>query len=135
MYIEASAHLRRAINKVTAAGYLVKNILGTGFTCELIVHTHAGYYICSAETALINSLEDRRANPHFKPSFPASSASARGKLTCLNNVETLCNVPAILANNVAWYTGISNSENTGTNLLGFSSRIKIRASGNFRSEP
>lgn len=72
-YIEAAAHLRRAIAEATEAGYLGKNILGTGFDFELIVHTGAGRYICGEETALINSLEGRRANPRSKPPFPASA--------------------------------------------------------------
>ncbi|STU64562.1 NADH-ubiquinone oxidoreductase subunit F [Klebsiella pneumoniae subsp. ozaenae] len=72
-YIEAAQHLRRAIAEATEAGLLGKNILGTGFDFELFVHTGAGRYICGEETALINSLEGRRANPRSKPPFPASS--------------------------------------------------------------
>lgn len=87
------------------------------------MHTGAGRYICGEETALINSLEGRRANPRSKPPFPAS-AGVWGKPTCVNNVETLCNVPAILANGVEWYTGISGSEDKGTKLMGFSGRVK-----------
>ncbi|MDT1833248.1 NADH-quinone oxidoreductase subunit F, partial [Acinetobacter baumannii] len=70
-YIEAAQHLRRAIAEATEAGLLGKNILGTGFDFELFVHTGAGRYICGEETALINSLEGRRANPRSKPPFPA----------------------------------------------------------------
>ncbi|MGF7449545.1 NADH-quinone oxidoreductase subunit F, partial [Klebsiella michiganensis] len=88
-YIEAAQHLRRAIAEATEAGLLGKNILGTGFDFELFVHTGAGRYICGEETALINSLEGRRANPRSKPPFPASSG-VWGKPTCVNNVETLC---------------------------------------------
>lgn len=62
-YIEAAENLRRAIAEATEAGLLGKNILGTGFDFELFVHTGAGRYICGEETALINSLEGRRANP------------------------------------------------------------------------
>lgn len=75
------------------------------------------------KTALINSLEGRRANPRSKPPFPASSG-AWGKPTCVNNVETLCNVPAILANGVEWYQNISKSKDAGTKLMGFSGRVK-----------
>ena len=133
-YIEAAAHLRRAIAEATEAGYLGKNILGTGFDFELIVHTGAGRYICGEETALINSLEGRRANPRSKPPFPAS-AGVWGKPTCVNNVETLCNVPAILANGVEWYTGISGSEDKGTKLMGFSGRVKNPGVWGCRSAP
>lgn len=87
------------------------------------MHTGAGRYICGEETALINSLEGRRANPRSKPPFPASSG-VWGKPTCVNNVETLCNVPAILANGVEWYQNISTSKDAGTKLMGFSGRVK-----------
>jgi len=84
-------------------------MLGTGFDFELMVYTGSGRYICGKETALINSLGWRLANSRSKPPFPASPG-AWGKSTCVNNVKTLCNVPPILANGVAWYTGISNVE-------------------------
>ncbi|TCW00322.1 NADH-quinone oxidoreductase subunit NuoF [Biostraticola tofi] len=124
-YIEAARNLRQAIAEATEAGLLGRNILGTGFDFELIVHTGAGRYICGEETALINSLEGRRANPRSKPPFPAS-AGVWGKPTCVNNVETLCNVPAILEHGVEWYQGITagKSKDAGTKLMGFSGRVK-----------
>ncbi|OZI14091.1 NADH-quinone oxidoreductase subunit F [Sodalis-like symbiont of Philaenus spumarius] len=124
-YIEAAVNLRRAIAEVTEAGWLGKNIMGSGFDFELIVHTGAGRYICGEETALLNSLEGRRATPRSKPPFPAS-AGAWGKPTCVNNVETLCNVPAILEHGVDWYQGITagKSNDAGTKLMGFSGRVK-----------
>ncbi len=122
-YIEAAQILRRAIAEATQAGWLGKNILGSGFDCELIVHTGAGRYICGEETALINSLEGRRANPRVKPPFPAT-VGVWGKPTCVNNVETLCNVPAIITHGVQWYKDLSKSDDTGTKLMGFSGRVK-----------
>ena len=124
-YVEAAENLRRAIEEAKQAGFLGKNILGSGFDFELFVHTGAGRYICGEETALINSLEGRRANPRSKPPFPATSG-AWGKPTCVNNVETLCNVPSILENGAEWYKGLSagKSENAGTKLMGFSGRVK-----------
>ncbi|AEI74731.1 NADH-quinone oxidoreductase subunit F [Candidatus Moranella endobia PCVAL] len=124
-YIAAAVHLRRAIAEATDAGLLGKNILGSGFDLELLIHTGAGRYICGEETALINSLEGRRANPRSKPPFP-TSAGAWGKPTCINNVETLCNLPAILEHGVDWYQGLSssNSIDSGTKLMGFSGRVK-----------
>ena len=124
-YIEAAKHLRHAIEEAKAACLLGKNILGSGFDFELFVHTGAGRYICGEETALINSLEGRRANPRSKPPFPASSG-VWGKPTCVNNVETLCNVPAILAHGKEWYIGLSEGKSTdaGTKLMGFSGRVK-----------
>ncbi|VFP78438.1 NADH-quinone oxidoreductase subunit F [Candidatus Erwinia haradaeae] len=123
-YIEAEINLKRAIKEAVEAGLLGKNILGSGFNLEIIVHMGAGRYICGEETALINSLEGRRANPRSKPPFPAS-VGAWGKPTCVNNVETLSNIPSILSNGVAWYKGISNSSmDSGTKMMGFSGRVK-----------
>lgn len=124
-YVEAAERLRRAIAEAKAAGLLGDNILGSGFSFELFVHTGAGRYICGEETALINSLEGRRANPRAKPPFPAM-VGAWGKPTCVNNVETLCNVPAIVLNGKEWYQGLSagKSKDAGTKLMGFSGRVK-----------
>ncbi|MGL4355247.1 MAG: NADH-quinone oxidoreductase subunit NuoF [Aeromonas popoffii] len=123
-YVDAAINLRRAVEEAKAAGLLGKNILGSGFDFELFVHTGAGRYICGEETALINSLEGRRANPRAKPPFPAVSG-VWGKPTCVNNVETLCNVPAIIGNGVAWYQGLAlpGSEDHGTKLMGFSGKV------------
>lgn len=89
------------------------------------MHTGAGRYICGEETALINSLEGRRANPRSKPPFPAA-VGVWGKPTCVNNVETLCNVPAIVANGNDWYKSLARegSEDHGTKLMGFSGKVK-----------
>ncbi|WP_340619379.1 NADH-quinone oxidoreductase subunit NuoF [Xenorhabdus siamensis] len=124
-YVESAVHLRKAIEEAKAVGLLGKNILGSGFDFELFVHTGAGRYICGEETALINSLEGRRANPRSKPPFPAT-AGVWGKPTCVNNVETLCNVPAILEYGKEWYIGLSEgkSKDAGTKLMGFSGRVK-----------
>lgn len=124
-YYEAAEHLRRAISEAKEVGLLGKNILGTGVEFELHVHTGAGRYICGEETALINSLEGRRANPRAKPPFPAL-VGAWGKPSCVNNVETLCNVPAIIEHGSEWYKGLSGgkSVNTGTKLMGFSGHVK-----------
>ena len=123
-YVAAAEHLRRAIREATDAGLLGKKILGSGFDFELLVHTGAGRYICGEETALINSLEGRRANPRAKPPFPAL-VGAWGKPTCVNNVETFNNIPAIMLNGVEWYKGLSagKSSDTGTKLMGFSGRV------------
>lgn len=124
-YVDAARNLNRAIDEAKAAGLLGKNILGSGFDFELFVHTGAGRYICGEETALINSLEGRRANPRSKPPFPAA-VGVWGKPTCVNNVETLCNVPAIVGNGVDWYKTLARpgSEDMGTKLMGFSGKVK-----------
>ncbi|REH40001.1 NADH dehydrogenase subunit F [Paraperlucidibaca baekdonensis] len=124
-YVDAARNLNRALDEARAKGYIGQNILGTGVNFELYVHTGAGRYICGEETALINSLEGRRANPRSKPPFPAA-VGVWGKPTCVNNVETLSNVPAIIGNGVVWYTGIARpgSEDHGTKMMGFSGKVK-----------
>ncbi|MEY1663157.1 NADH-quinone oxidoreductase subunit NuoF [Isoalcanivorax beigongshangi] len=124
-YVDAARNLRQAIEEAKAAGLLGNNILGSGFDFELFVHTGAGRYICGEETALINSLEGRRANPRAKPPFPAA-VGVWGKPTCVNNVETLSNVPAIIQHGVEWYQGLClpGSEDHGTKLMGFSGKVK-----------
>lgn len=124
-YIVAAERLNNAIKQAHAAGYLGKNILGSGFEFELFVHTGAGRYICGEETALINSLEGRRANPRSKPPFP-QIAGAWGRPTIVNNVETLCNIPDIVLRGGDWFKGLSQgkSPDAGTKLYGISGRAK-----------
>ena len=87
--------LTGAIAEAYDAGYLGPNILGADFSLELHLHISAGRYICGEETALLNALEGRRANPRAKPPFPPV-VGLWGKPTIVNNVETLCNVPHIV---------------------------------------
>lgn len=124
-YVDAARVLARAIAEARDAGLLGRDILGSGFDFELYLHTGAGRYICGEETALINSLEGRRAIPRAKPPFPAA-VGAWGKPTCVNNVETLCNVPAIVAHGVDWYRSLCRpgSEDMGTKLMGFSGKVR-----------
>ncbi|ANZ22388.1 NADH dehydrogenase [Buchnera aphidicola (Diuraphis noxia)] len=122
-YISAENILKTAIEEAKTFGYLGNNILGSAFNIELVLHTGAGRYICGEETALINSLEGRRANPRSKPPFPAVFG-LWGKPTCVNNVETLSNIPAILLYGVNWYKSLSKSIDSGTKLMGFSGKVK-----------
>ena len=124
-YILAADRLNDAIKQAKAAGYLGDNILGSGWSMDLYVHTGAGRYICGEETALINSLEGRRANPRAKPPFP-QIAGAWGKPTIVNNVETLCNVPAIVMRGADWFKSLSEgkSPDAGTKLYGVSGKAK-----------
>jgi NADH-quinone oxidoreductase subunit F len=124
-YVVAAERLNRAVAEARAAGYLGKNILGSGWDYDVHVHTGAGRYICGEETALINSLEGKRANPRAKPPFPQISG-LWGKPTVVNNVETLCNVPHIVNNGAEWYKGLSQgkSKDGGTKLYGVSGRAK-----------
>ena len=120
-YVLAAERLNRALDEARAAGYIGQNILGTDTSFELHVHTGAGRYICGEETALINSLEGRRANPRAKPPFP-QIAGLWGRPTIVNNVETLSNIPHIVNNGADWFKGLNQgkSKDGGTKLYGCS---------------
>jgi len=122
-YKKAEAGLRKAIDEAYKAGYLGKNILGSGFDLDLYVHSSAGRYICGEETALLNSLEGKRAVPRTKPPFPAISGLF-GKPTVVNNVETLSWISHIVENGADWFKGLSLTGTGGTKLYGASGRVK-----------
>ena len=122
-YVAAEKALRKAIAEAKDKGYLGSNILDTGFDLEIIMHTSAGRYICGEETALLNALEGKRANPRAKPPFPQVSG-LWGKPTIVNNVETLCNLPGILGYGVDWYQSLTRGIDHGTKLFGVSGKVK-----------
>ncbi|MBI4165230.1 MAG: NADH-quinone oxidoreductase subunit NuoF [Acidobacteria bacterium] len=115
--------LDRAIGEAYAAGFLGKNILGSGFDFDLATHTGAGAYECGEETALLNSLEGLRGYPRVKPPFPAV-VGLYGCPTIINNVETLSSVPSILRNGGDWYAKIGTPNNGGTRLFALSGHIE-----------
>lgn len=122
-YEQAATNLRRAIAEATAAGLLGKKMLGSGFSLKLEVHQSAGRYICGEETALMNALEGRRANPRAKPPFPAIKG-LWGRPTVVNNVETLANIPEIIANGADWFKGLARiPEAAGTKLFCVSGHV------------
>jgi len=123
-YKEAERRLRKAIAEAYEAGYLGKNILGSGFDFELHLHVSAGRYMCGEETGLLNSLEGRRAIPRAKPPFPQVSG-LWGKPTIVNNVETVSCVPHILRNGPDWFKGLSLTADGGTKIYGASGRVKL----------
>jgi NADH-quinone oxidoreductase subunit F len=115
--------MEQAIEDARTAGYLGKNIQGSGFDCEVYLHRGAGAYEAGEETALLDSLEGKRAQPRFKPPFPAS-VGAWGCPTAVNNVETLCNVPLILTRGVEWYAALGPEKNGGPKLFCVSGAVK-----------
>ena len=122
-YEDCAQRVEQAIEEAVASNYLGRNILGSGFDLELHVHRSAGRYILGEETALLNGLEGRRPNPRSKPPFPAQSGLF-GQPTNVNNVETLANVPHILANGIMWYHDLAlNPESAGTKLFGLSGHL------------
>lgn len=123
-YTESARVLDQALAEARDAGWLGDNIAGSGFDFDIILHTGAGRYICGEETALINSLEGKRANPRAKPPFPGQSG-AWGKPTVVNNVETLCNAPPVLQHGADWYQQLSGdrTDDGGTKLYGASGLV------------
>ena len=94
------------------AGYLGRNVLGSGFDCDVYVHRGAGACEAGEETALIESLEGKRAQPRIKPPFPAVAGLYQCP-TAVNNVETLCNVPLIVLNGPEWFASLGPEKNGG----------------------
>ena len=115
--------LERAIKEAYVAGWLGKNIQGSGYNLDLYVHCGAGAYICGEETALIESLEGKRGNPRLKPPFPAISGLWANP-TVVNNVESIAAVPWIINNSGADYAAIGIGRSTGTKLISASGNIK-----------
>jgi NADH-quinone oxidoreductase subunit F len=115
--------LEQAIEEARAAGYVGRNILGTGFDCEVYVHRGAGAYEAGEETALLESLEGKRAQPRFKPPFPAV-AGLWACPTAVNNVETLCCVPLVLTRGLEWFTSLGPEKNGGPKLYCVSGHVK-----------
>ncbi len=115
--------LEQAIAEAKANGWLGKNILGTGFDCEIYVQRGAGAYICGEETALIESLEGKRGNPRIKPPFPAIKG-VWDRPTVVNNVETLAAVVPVINMGGETYAKIGVGRSTGTKLLSACGNIK-----------
>jgi NADP-reducing hydrogenase subunit HndC len=116
-------HLGIAIRRAEDAGLLGTGILGSRFDFRVRVKKGSGAFVCGEETALIASLEGRRGMPRPRPPFPAESG-LWGKPTCINNVETLANVPPILLKGGAWYAGIGTKQSTGTKVFALAGKVK-----------
>ena len=115
--------LEQQIEEAYRAGFLGKNIFGSGFDCDVFVHRGAGAYEAGEETALLESLEGKRAQPRIKPPFPAVA----GLYNCpsaVNNVETIANVPLIVARGAEWFTSLGPEKNNGPKLYCVSGHVK-----------
>jgi NADH-quinone oxidoreductase subunit F len=120
--VHALRRLQHAVREAYAAGYLGKDILGTGFDLDLVVHSGAGAYICGEETALLDSLEGYRGQPRLKPPFPAT-AGLYASPTVVNNVGTLAGVPAIILGGADWWKTMGPERSPGTSIFSLSGRI------------
>jgi NADH-quinone oxidoreductase subunit F len=115
--------VQKAITEAYERGYLGKNILGSGFDYDLLIHTGAGAYECGEESALMESLEGKRGYPRIKPPFPAV-VGLYGCPTIINNVETLSAVPSIILGGGEAYANLGTPKNGGTRLLCVAGHVK-----------
>ncbi|HLK21963.1 MAG TPA: NAD(P)H-dependent oxidoreductase subunit E [Bryobacteraceae bacterium] len=115
--------LQHEIDHCYQAGLLGDNILGSGLAFDLEIFVSPGGYICGEESALIEAIEGKRAEPRNKPPFPVISG-VFNKPTALNNVETFANVPQILMNGVDWYKSQGHSGAAGLKFVGVSGDVR-----------
>ena len=115
-YVQPWRRFSAAVKEAYDAG-----LLGRGF--DVVVHRGAGAYICGEETGLLSSLEGKKGWPKIKPPFPAIKG-AFGQPTIVNNVETLCCVPPIVARGAAWFAGLGTKTQGGTRMYSVSGRVK-----------
>lgn len=111
-----------ALEEARAAGYLGKNILGSGFDFDAHAHLGAGAYVCGEETALIESIEGKKGQPRFKPPFPANYG-LYGCPTTINNTESLSSVPVILKNGGQWFLDLGKPNNGGNKIFCVSGHV------------
>jgi len=115
--------LERALEEAYGHGLLGKNILGSGFNCDVYIHRGAGAYEAGEETALLESLEGKRAQPRNKPPFPAV-VGLYGGPTAVTTVETLANVPLIVKNGAEWFAALGPEKNGGPKLYCVSGHVR-----------
>jgi NADH-quinone oxidoreductase subunit F len=112
----------KALSEARAAGFVGDDILGSGYSVEIVAHRGAGAYICGEETAQLNSLEGKRGEPRLKPPFPAN-AGLYGMPTVVNNVETLMYVPHIITRGAQWFASIGPEKSPGPKVISVSGHV------------
>ncbi len=123
-YMDVSNALDERINEAYAAGWIGKDIQGSGWSCDVYTHLGAGAYICGEESALLESLEGKLGQPRVRPPFPAQKGGGLyGEPTVVNNVETLANVPFIINNGAAEYKKIGTEQSSGTKIFCLSGHV------------
>jgi NADH-quinone oxidoreductase subunit F len=115
--------LQRAVQEAYLAGHLGKDIHGSGFDLDLVVHAGAGAYICGEETALLEGLEGRRGQPRLRPPFPAV-AGLYASPTVINNVESIASVPSIVTNGAEWFASMGTEKSQGYGIFSLSGHVK-----------
>ena len=122
-YAYPYAQLKQAVNEAYAKGFLGKNIFGTEYSLELVVHRGAGAYICGEETGLLESLEGKKGQPRLKPPFFPATMGLYHSPTVLNNVETFASVPWIIKNGADAYSALGTEKSKGTKLMSVSGHV------------
>jgi NADH-quinone oxidoreductase subunit F/NADP-reducing hydrogenase subunit HndC len=122
-YPAAIHRLQVAIVQAREYGLLGKGILGSDFCFDIELKYGAGAFVCGEETALIHSIEGARGEPSVKPPFPAQKG-LWGKPTCVNNVETLANIPPILLKGADWFAGIGTEKSKGTKVFALAGKVR-----------
>lgn len=121
-YHDQERVIEQTLADARAQGFIGSRILGSNFSCDIELFVSAGGYICGEETALLEALEGRRAEPRNKPPFPGTHG-LWGKPTLINNVETLCMIPGILRRGAAWFKN-QGRNNNGLKYLGLSGHVQ-----------
>jgi NADH-quinone oxidoreductase subunit F len=119
----AQERVAAALNDAYAAGYVGKNILGSNFSVDIVLHWGAGAYVVGEETALIESLEGNRGMPRLKPPYFPAAIGLYGQPTIVNNVETLANLPWLMLNGAEAYTSIGTKTSPGTRMVAVSGHV------------
>ena len=127
-FSEPIERFEAALEAARKAGYLGKNILGSGMDFDIHVHLGAGAYICGEETALLESIEGKKGQPRYKPPFPAQYGLF-GCPTTINNTETLASVPTIMRRGGEWFRDLGVKNSGGTKLFSVSGHVE--KPGNF----
>ena len=116
--------LQQACNEAYEHGALGADVLGSGYALDIVIHPGAGAYICGEETALLESLEGKRGFPRIKPPFFPAAVGLYGEPTVVNNVETVSNLPWIIAHGGDGFTALGEGSSTGTRLFALSGRVE-----------
>ncbi len=123
-YPKPARRVQAALDEAYEKGFLGKGIFGSEYDLEVVVHLGAGAYICGEETALINSLEGERGEPRLKPPFFPAARGLYMQPTIVNNVETLSNIPHVIALGGGKYSSLTESDDAGTFLTSLSGHVK-----------
>ncbi|MDK9662257.1 NADH-quinone oxidoreductase subunit NuoF [Propionibacterium freudenreichii] len=121
--LHAIRRLSQAVREAYDKGYLGKDLFGTGYDLDIVVHAGAGAYICGEETALLSALEGHRGQPRLRPPFPA----VEGLYACptvVNNAESIASVPAIVRNGAEWYQSMGTEKSKGATIYSLSGHVK-----------